>query len=204
MSDRQREKEYMISLVKNLQDDTFNLRSIIKDDIIKKGVDSLLRISKNEFLKVKVQDSMYYYSIAYLSNEKDFKQNDFTVVQLKNAGGYRLIQKDHVADSIAVYEANNNDIKSQAKYYLDAFGLRYQYFIETFDWTVAGKFYKNFTKIPSGVPVLITQDKAKIDLYYNQCYQLGIVYQGYINMLKTHLEYLKGLMAFLKKEYNIQ
>lgn len=208
ISEKQRENEYINSLVRNLQDDTINLKRLIRADAIEKGVDSLLRINKSAFSDLAVQDSMYYYSIEYLTSEQDFKQNDFTIIQLRNAGGYRLIQKDHVADSIAAYEAKNNDIRSQANYFLEAFTLRFRYFNQTFDWTAASKFFKKdfpvMSKLPDNIPVLVTKDKEKIDLYYNQCYELAITYQGYKNMLKAHLEYLTGFISFLKKEYNLK
>ena len=207
ISDNRLQKEYISSLISNTEKDTADLKKIIQDSSVENGIDSLLKVNKSRYLDLAVQDSVYYYSIRYISDESDFEQNDLTVVQLKNTGGYRLIKKD-VADSLAVYEQKNNDIKGQEKFYMDAFSLRYQYFNQTFDWGEASNFFKNYRinseKIPSSINVLITGDKQKIDLYFNQCYTLSFVHKGYITMLKDHLNYLTRFISFLKKEYDIE
>ena len=206
ISDKRLEKEYIVSLLSNIQNDTAQLNNLIKDSSMQNGIDSVLHVNKKQYLNLAIQDSIYYYSLKYLSDENDFEQNDVTIVQLRNAGGYRLIKKN-VADSVAVYESKNLDIKSQALFYMDAFKLRYQYFNQTFDWAAASTFIKRFrvnAKIPSDIPVLITNDPQKINLYYNQCYTLAFVLQAYVVMLKGHLAYLTRFTQFLKKEYDLK
>ncbi|MGI8950298.1 MAG: hypothetical protein ACR2FN_01805 [Chitinophagaceae bacterium] len=207
IAEKNEEKDYITGLLQNISDDTTNLKNLINDTRFEKGIDSFTMVSKDNFQSLAVQDSLYYFSLIYFRDANDFEQNDFTIIQLRNAGGYRLIKKDHVADSIAVYEARNNDVKGQGSFYINAFSSRLQFFNETFDWKAANKFireYRSTSKIPSDIPVLITNDKQKIGLYYNECYELAFIYQGYKNMLKNHLAYLIRFMAFLKKEYDIK
>ena len=205
ISDKRLEKEYISGLISNIQNDTAQLKSLIKDSSLQNGIDSLLSINKSRYLNLSVQDSMFYYSIKYLSDENNFEQNDVTITQLKSTGGYRLIKKN-VADSLAVYESKNNDIKGQATFYMDAFRLRNQYFNQAFDWTAASLFSKRFKinlKIPSDIKVLTTNDHEKIDLYYNQCFTLAFTYRGYMALLKDHLAYLGRFINFLQKEYDL-
>jgi hypothetical protein len=203
-SNKQNEQEYIISLVKNLQDDTADIKKTTKFISLElSGIDSLYNTSKDEFSRLAVQDSVYYFSMMYLNNINEFEQNDATIVQLRNAGGYRLIQKDHVADSIAVYERRNNDIKDQAKYYEDEFKMRYQYFNQIFDWKYANEVYSSH-KIPDNLPVAVTTDKEKINLYYNQCFMMRTTLMGYDDMLNNHLDYLIRIIKFLKNEYSLQ
>ncbi|MGI8950299.1 MAG: hypothetical protein ACR2FN_01810 [Chitinophagaceae bacterium] len=205
LSDKQNEKDYIISLVNNLEDDTAHLKYTLgRASMQLSGIDTLVKITKSQFSKLPVQDSIFYYSIFYLNEETEFEQNDFTVVQLRNAGGYRLIKKDHVADSIAAYESANNDIKNQAKYYVDAFAKRYQDFIEIFDFKYGYQVFSNRQKIPTNLPVAVTTNKQKINSYYNQCYMISITLEGYRNMLNEHLNYLIRLINFLKTEYDLK
>src|ERR1700760_1618752 len=66
ISESHREKDYMIGLINNIQSDTANLRGLInRNDQELKGLDSLLRISKNDLSNVAVQDSIFYFALQY-------------------------------------------------------------------------------------------------------------------------------------------
>src|ERR1700683_511581 len=61
ISENHREKNYIAGLINNAQNDTSNLNELIKDnDLELKGIDSLLKISKNNFANISVQDSMFF------------------------------------------------------------------------------------------------------------------------------------------------
>ena len=116
ISEKHREKDYIIGLVNNIQNDTTVLSGLIsRNDLELRGIDSLIKTSKDNFQNLPVQDSIFYYAVKYAITLHLFSFNDLTLVQLRNAGGYSLIKTNKVADSIAMYEANNNDIKLQEK-----------------------------------------------------------------------------------------
>ena len=102
--EHKREKQYMISLIADLENDTTNL---LKGFPLKEGriaaIDSVFLFFENNPNVTSINGSIHqqilrtYYDIFYW-------RNTTTIDQLKNAGGMRLIRKKNVADSIAAYD----------------------------------------------------------------------------------------------------
>lgn len=208
ISESHREKDYIAGLINNAENDTSNLNELIKDnDLELKGIDSLLKISKNNFANNSVQDSIFFYAITYTVNLYIFTFNDLTLVQLRNAGGYSLIKTDKVADSIALYEYKNNNIILQERFYTESYLQTWASLKQVFDGTLSGKFFKSYSttlKIPDNINVLITKDKEKIHLMFNNYWTFAITLNGYNHMLEAHRMYLNGFIDFLKRKYDFQ
>lgn len=208
ISEKHREKDYIIGLINNIQNDTSDLKGLTsRNDLELKEIDSLMKISKNNFTNISVQDSIFFYAVQYTITLHLFQFNDLTLVQLRNAGGYSLIKTSKVADSIALYESKNNEIKIQERFVTDYYIQTWAAFKQIFDGTLSKKFYDSFevmNKVPSDIYVLITKDAEKIDLLYNDYWTFAIVLKGYNNMLREHLGYLKEFMIFLKRNYDIE
>jgi len=208
ISEKHREKDYIVGLINNVQNDTSNLKRIIREnDLELKGIDSLMKISKSNFTNSSVQDSIFFYALKYTFNLQIFQFNDLTLVQLRNAGGYSVIKTRNVADSIALYESNNNNIQIQEKFYTDYYVQTWTTFKQIFDGTLSRSFfyyYETTKKIPSDISVLISKDEEKMHLFFNNYWTFANVLNGYNSMLYKHLEYLKEFMNFLKRNYNIE
>ena len=208
ISENHREKDYIAGLLNNIQNDTANLNGLIsRNEAELKGIDSLTNLSKNNFSDLSVQDSIFFYALQYTITLHLFQFNDLTLVQLRNAGGYSLIKTDKVADSVALYESNNNDIKMQERFVTDYYVQTWVSFKQIFDGTLTKQFfhlYETTNKIPSDVYVLIAGDKEKMHIMFNNYWTFAITLKGYNYMLKEHLKYLKGFMLFLKRTYDIK
>ena len=97
-----REKDYMESMVRDLQNDITGMKTAIKVKLIRIGLaDSLLALFERKDFK-KTSGSMYNIG-GLLSFRSYFNPNDGTIQQLKNAGGLRLIQERNLVDSIQLY-----------------------------------------------------------------------------------------------------
>lgn len=207
ISEGHREKNYIIGLINNVENDTAGLKGLIeRNDLEIRGIDSLTKIAKGNFTNINAQDSVYYYSTQYTLSLHLFQFNDLTLVQLRNAGGYSLIIKDHVADSIAQYESNNADIKLQERFVIDYYVKTWDVFKQVFDGTVANQFFTYFdttNKIPLGVNVLISKDEEKMRVLLNNYWTYGLTLRSYNYKLKQHLVYLTGFISYLKKSYDI-
>jgi len=203
ISERHRETDYIIGLINNIQNDTADLKGLInRNDMELKGIDSLMKVSKNNFTNVAVQDSIFYYAAEYTISLHLFQFHDLTLVQLRNAGGYSLIKTSKVADSIALYESKNNDIKMQERFVTDYYAQTWTSFKQILDGTTTNRFfhlYNATNRIPSDIHVLISKDQEKMDLLYNNYWTFTIALRGYNNMLKEHLEYLNGFLNYLKR-----
>jgi hypothetical protein len=207
ISEKHREKDYIVGLINNIKSDTSVLVGLIsRNDLEIKGTDSAIEIAKNNFINIAVQDSVFYYSFQYTSNLHLFEFNDLTLVQLRNAGGYSLIRTSNVADSIALYESRNNDIKIEEKFYLDYYAQAMTSFRQIFDCTAAKEFFATYNRtknIPKDINVLTSNDKEKIHALLNNYWAFSSVINVYNNMLRQHLEYLKTLIIFLEKNFDI-
>jgi hypothetical protein len=208
ISESHREKDYIVGLINDIQSDTTDLKGLISRNHLEvKGIDSLLKVSKDYFKDIATQDSIYFYALQYSFSLHIFQFNDLTLVQLRNAGGYSLIKNGNVADSIALYESKNNGIKIQERFYIDGGSQTWSSFKQVFDGTIAGSFFASYErtkKIPSDFNVMISRDEEKMHILLNDYWALTGVVGVYNNMLKEHLEYLKRLIAFLKRNYDLE
>src|SRR5262249_16082932 len=149
--------------------------------------------------------AFYYVAIKYFYNSSTFKSNDATIQQLKNTGDYRLIEKDHVADSLTKYDADVNSIYNQGDYYTDYFKQILSLVDEINDMTVFGDtaFVKNGRMTTRAYPRL-SGDSIKLRTFFNKVFDFRIITSSYAEYnLQPQLESATRLIAFLKKEYDI-
>src|SRR2546423_2832777 len=162
ISANHRERDYIVGLVNNVKNDTSELAGLInRNDLELRGIDTIMKISKNNFASIPVQDSIFFYALQYTVSLHLFQFNDLTLVQLRNAGGYSLIKTNKVADSIALYESRNNDIKIQERFLTDYYIQTWNAFKQTFDGTLTNKFFHSYQatkKVPADMSVLISKD----------------------------------------------
>src|SRR5664279_307946 len=96
---RSKEREYIQGFIRNVQDDTANLRRIINfDNKQVKGIDSFLLL-RHADMKLDSNRKNFYFTLSTFYNSASFSSNNATLQQLKSTGDYRLIVRDHVADS---------------------------------------------------------------------------------------------------------
>jgi hypothetical protein len=112
IGDKDKEKEYISSFIKNLKDDTAECAGTIHDNQDKMDrLKKLLALSRGNMSDTGVRRNLYRYitgsSVGFYSI---FRTNDATMMQLKNSGGLRFIRRDHVADSIARYDIEMKSI----------------------------------------------------------------------------------------------
>jgi len=108
--ERHREKEFIISMIEDLQTDTANLSLLIKGfDEIERRFDSLIR-GFTECTKTYSEDWTKKFILSYRGGYPDFYQSDRTIQQLKNSGGMRLIINKKAAMGIIHYDAEVKDL----------------------------------------------------------------------------------------------
>jgi hypothetical protein len=158
--------------------------------LIAKSLDSINRVG--------VLDRIYRGCANYLTKSYRFKAYDATMIQLKNSGGFRLIQKNHAADSIATYDLVNLNTEYEDKVYADQFAAIYDLWAHIFDLGyITGK------QDPIGESALVA-GKNEMRYFNNKVSQLrGTVVQFVNKFLIPQSEYAKRLILYLKKEYNI-
>lgn len=196
--EKHREKQFMISLVRDLELDTLQLTRIEKNKTGQVAdIDSLVQF----FTRTAPHDISYknYRSAKSLVGSMHFFQNSGTLDQLKNSGGLRLIHKRNIVDSIESYDQQIKRIE-----------LRDQYENELgFDNTrLVGKLFKIsavFKKMADTITTNLSVpiNEQYVDEYFNliKAYQdllkSNLVVQG---VLKTRAT---NLIALIKHEYHL-
>ncbi len=101
-----REKEFIRSLIIDVELDTANLRQIIDGRNYRLNVfDSLTMLINRPDRDQHTGDIYFFARHITRINGIVFIYNDRTMQQLKNSGSLRLIRNRHAADSIVVYDA---------------------------------------------------------------------------------------------------
>ncbi len=206
ISNRAKEKQYIEGFIRNVTDDTANLRHVIAFDSLQvKGVDSMLHLAHANMAIDSNRKSFYNIAIHYFYNSASFKSNDATLQQLKSTGDYRLIEKDHVADSLSKYDADIHGINGESSYYETYFREILSRLDEVTDMTVFGDTsYVKQGKMTNRPLPQLRGDNGQLPILFNKIFDFSIITSFYAgNYLKPQLENSKNLIAFLKREYDI-
>lgn len=207
ISESAKEEQYIAGFVRNLKDDTAFLHHVIEFDRQQlKGIDSMLMLAHANMSIDSNRKTFYYFAFKYLFSSSSFKSNDATLQQLKSTGDYRLIEKDHVVDSLTKYDADIHNIYSQGDYYIVYFKDILLRLDDMTDMTVLKdtSFIKHGKMTNKPLPYL-RGEKEKLPTFFNKIFDFSIITNSYAeNYLKPQLESATNLIEFLKKEYGIE
>ena len=206
--ERQKEKEYIQSLVEDLKKDTSDLNSAIEACTQKqKGFDSLAVVCFSYNNTDSINREMYHLYFNYALNRPNMFFHKATIVQLKNSGGLRLIRKQLVMDSILEYDTFSEFVISQANVFENLFSNAYQLGWQLFN----GKFIhrdpgigkRSYLDSSRSLP-LLSSDHRFINLYGNNINSLISIVRGYISLLEGSKQKAAVLVSLLKKEYYLK
>ena len=205
-ADRSKEHQYIEGFVRNLQVDTGTLRYLIAFDSVQvKGIDSFFFLSHTPISIDSNRREFYFFALQVFYNSATFKSNDATLQQLKSTGDYRLIERDHVADSLSNYDAATGGIYEQGNYYTDYFKQILSLLDQMTDMTIFRdtSYIKGIKLTNKPLPTL-TKDSVKMRTLFNKVFDFRIITSSYSeNNLKPQLQLATRLIVFLKKEYDI-
>jgi hypothetical protein len=209
--ERDREKQFIISMVKELQEDLVQIDKVRKDTNKYKNLDTLAMIlleSDRSSEEIKKTYELYFLhtsTIVYMS----FNRN--TLTQLKNAGNMRLIRKINVVDSLNQLDNKITELNTQWEFYMKIMYDNLKLGSRIFDMGYLmkdkeGKRMRSkdeFNKIP-GKFDFITNDKATFIEFGNMMKMQANILLAYHFVLKDYRKYSVRLIAFLKKEYHLE
>lgn len=207
--EHQREKEYIHSFIEDLKLDTVTLNDrVIFCQSVGARLDTMLFYLYHPERDKHTAD-IYYGVRGIIARGIPFRSHDRTMVQLKNAGGLRLIRNNKVSDSIIIYDSEIMGwVRGQEESILFAREKCRDIIGDVFDIRVlieATAQNTNLPSKPSGNPPLFTNDPAKINQLAMRIDQLRKVYRNTeINGYQPALEHATRLIGFIKKEYHIK
>ena len=203
--EQKREKQFMRSLVADLQKDTASLQNMmVWTEYVIKGMDTLRQSVYNIGTDDSAVKKLYVYSRQYLRPIGiDF--TDRTSSQLKNAGGMRLIRNELVADSIISYWFGIEAIK-----YLQERGISFtneaiKLRLKILDsrYLLEADYGTEFFPVRNN-PVLLKKDPELLSEFANHVHNtqqfLRYLQSGYRIQNKSAV----GLINIIKKEYHLK
>jgi len=118
--EHQREKQYIRSMIDDLETDTSNLNDIM--DGLKQKSSELDNVIRNFDEGAAKYDSRWaeFFIRSYRAGYPDFFPTDRTIQQLKNSGGLRLIRNEAAAKGIISYDASVKDVTGEETNISDA------------------------------------------------------------------------------------
>ncbi len=197
ISNKDKENEYITSMVRDLEKDKTELADIIKyNNKEVRSLDSLLSFANSDLSDVKTRQQVYKYasSVSHLSV---FISNDATMSQLKSSGGLQFIKHKHIADSIAKYDQEMRGIYAAQGPYEKFINDATESMTKTLNFTL-----KDDGK-SKGYP-LVTNDKEKIQVFFNSVQLERGWTVNYIRNLQERVPFNAKLIALLKKEYDLK
>ncbi len=200
----EKEHQYINSLIHNLEQDKIDITNTINDNQKKLiDLDSLLSILSNNILTPENKQLLYKYS-RMVSFYSSFASDDATMTQLKNAGGFQYIRKDHIADSISRYDEVIRSIDAAEAPYSKAINDAVDAMSEFLLFKVwkDTSYFKNGTAPNKELPLLY-DDPKKISMFYNKISLERGWTQNYLDNLREKLPFTIRLIDLLHKEYEI-
>jgi hypothetical protein len=202
--EHQREKQFVTSMVTDLQTDIVQLDSIIKLRHSKtEMIDSiLLMLDSND--PDKYGSSLYYFA-RRLPRAIKFFINDGTLQQLKYAGNLRLIQNKRSVDGIMRYDQTVRNTKAsedrEESLILQSFpSIKSMFDPRVFEKMVDGMKISR----PEGNPHLLIKDKQHITELYSHIHFIKNANTYHTVLDELQKEVARETLRILKDEYKIQ
>ena len=222
ISDRTKEKEYLISIKKDLIDDTASLGIWIPQLIEKiSGYDTLISLLQNPGFTS--QGSELYYYARFSTRSSVFNANNNTITELKNSGNFRLIHNKAVINALMNFQTiTDNYLNLSAVDHKEA-EMLYPSLGNLFDASVFNEMIKvdinpnnssvdsvissivmekNLSK-PPGNPQLRNHNNDNINLYIFYLHERKSSFIGEIRLLFQQKKNASDLIELINKEYHI-
>ncbi len=206
--EHKREKQYIVSLIKDVELDTASLR--LTYDVRKKYInyfDSLVFLLRQ---KDKSKSNDIYFYARFLGRINEFKYHDRTIQQLKSSGSLRLIRNKKAADSITIYDneavklvLNQQDIERNLRNDIlyNSLGKVFNGYIWNDMADTTNK--ATISRITSN-PSLMTSDEKLINEFVIKVVYLKTAYRLTNGNIEGAITAAGNLIVFLKKQYHLK
>jgi hypothetical protein len=203
----QREKQYMQSLVKDLQLDTAVLRagadSKEQRDL---SIDSILNYFRNNSTAKEIPTPVLR-QMRRSQWDMFFIHHSGTIDQLKNSGGLRLIRKNELVDSIEFYYQQVQRSESRNSMYFDNQQVGYALFEKLVDAADDIKYYQDYMQLQKPFPDSgsLSINRSCLSEYLNFLIQLRIFTGSDRKQFTVALKEAAGrIIDLIKKEYHLK
>jgi hypothetical protein len=200
--ERHREKQFMSSLVKDLQLDTaefsegnkFRQKKIIALD----SVINILSVQNTSVIPLSV-----YKSTRNFYGSRNFFQNSGTLDQLKNSGGLRLVHNRKVVDSISAYDQEVRRMIKRDEFENEYFVYNSRLSEKIFDTKTAVKFLVSKAKAIPDSSETIKINLAYLPEYLNNLMSYNFLIKNNQGVFERSKKKAANLLKLINKEYHL-
>jgi hypothetical protein len=208
ITDKSKEKEYIIAMIEDAETDTANIQSAIElNDKRSYQLDSLATICNQYSASQNADPLMYRLYMAGMRHPSFVSPTERTLSQLKNSGGMRLIRVKSATDSIVQYDDMARKLIDQQAYYELYQNKTIDMAVQIFNFQYfqfrTGKKPWNLSPISSEAR-LLSQDKLKLIEFANLISAYKGIVGFYIIRLQEMNDHATNLITTLKKDYDIE
>jgi hypothetical protein len=209
ISDSVKEKEYIVSMIEDAKTDTLNISNAIASNRLRAlHLDSLVTLCMSYTASANNDADIYRLYRYGMVHPAFISPTERTIMQLKNAGGMRLIRKKAAVDSIVLYDDAAKKLADQQAYYELYQNKSIEPATKLFNFQKFGfrsgiRDPLTFSKTDSSLR-LLDNDKIKLVEFANYI----SIYEGIVNFYLIRLqemnEHAAGLIESLKKAYHLE
>ena len=206
--EKDREKQYMQSLLMDLSADTLTISNGYSSKVKRINAIDTVFAFFNSNQGAKTISGKLFKTIRWTTYSRRFIRNNITMNQLKNAGGMRLIHKRNIADSISAYDQNCESLDLYNEFYFinSQLGNRFsEKLVNTFDLM---PFYitNNSTGIVDNIPdsIVIRLNTTDLSEPLNFLMLVKVYARQEINSHNNLKERAIRLIELIKKEYHLK
>lgn len=209
-ADKTKEKEYIKSMIEDVKADKKNLQvAIINNEHRKIHLDTLSQLCFDYNIENNEAIKLYKKYPAVLNRPDFFHPIEFTMQQLKNAGGMRLIQNKKAVKAILSYDFKHKKVKNQQKYYENYQNNTINLGLNIFNYQKTRELFLLYQK--RGVEEIQTSDFKLLNNSTSDLTKFGntvSMYSGIVNyytiLLKDMDKQADSLLITLLKEYELK
>ena len=202
--EKDREKQYMTSMVQDLRSDTLMLKSNVT---LRQSrltmIDSLIRML-NSTDRNKYGNDIYYFARS-ISPPANIFPNDGTIQQLKSSGNLRLIRNNNITNSIMAYDQKMRNALFEMGDEIEIRAEYRQLARKLFNTNVFHEMIATDTvSRPTNDPQLYANDPVLINEFIGQAQYVKRVHQAQLIRSEQLLVQAIQLIADIKKEYQLK
>ena len=203
--EKHREKQYMGSMVRDLELDTIFFSSVLKYNRNKINlIDSVIVFfGLNTGEKVPVQ---IYQDAFSLIKSNSFFQNSGTIEQLKNSGGLRLVRQRIVVDSIQAYDQQMRRLVIRDKLEVDESIKDIDLLQKVFDGEMLTKLYVDslYKKSSFHPGSLVSVNRRALGEYLNHLIEYRFLMDADIKLRDRIAARATNLLLLIQKSYHLK
>lgn len=205
-AERNREKEYLRSMVVDLKTDSTNIAYYYSHaDSAIFIIDSLINILKRPDRGNYGRD-MYYFARVITTRVGRFVLTDRAFEEMKSSGSLRLVNNEALSDSISHYYAEQTRFKEQSELQIIRMTAYSDLVTEIFDGAVFQKMLQRFPYNvipPVGNPQLLTTEPARINKFIGLLHYFSAILVINSSYAKQKSEHTSTLIGMIEKEYDL-